>query len=176
MIRRRFKKAHGCEGNFEKPKTYQEKIQFRKLYGNHEFYAMVADKYRVRNYVAAKVGCEHLIQLLGVYDRLNESIFAELPEQFIIKANHGCKWHQIVYHKSKLDVDKTVRHFNKLARRRFGWSTDERHYRFIEPKILLRSYSAVRREDRPGIIASSAIGHPMALIILSLSWRRMAIR
>jgi hypothetical protein len=137
MIRRQFKASLGYAGDFENPKTYQEKIQFRKLYGNHAFYALVADKYRVRSYVASKVGHKHLVPLLGVYDRLHKSVFDKLPEQFIIKANHGCKWHQIVYDKSKLDIDETVHRFNKLCKRHFGWSTAERHYSFIQPKIVI---------------------------------------
>lgn len=137
MIRRRFKESLGYAGDFENPKTYQEKIQFRKLYGNHAFYAMVADKYRVRNYVTSKVGDKHLIPLLGVYDRLHKSVFDTLPKQFIVKANHGCKWHQIVCDKSKLDIDETVRRFNELCEQHFGWSSGERHYSFIQPKIVI---------------------------------------
>ena len=137
VIRLKFRRGLGYEGDFENPRTYQEKVQFRKLYGNHAFYARVADKYRVREYVASRVGEKHLIPLLGVYDRLNKALFDELPEQFIIKANHGCKWHQIVYDKSTLDIDKTVRRFNKLCKRRFGWRSGERHYSFIQPKIVI---------------------------------------
>jgi hypothetical protein len=137
MIRWKFKADLGYAGDFENPKTYQEKLQFRKLYGNHAFYALVADKYKVRDYVAAKVGDQYLIPLLGVYDRLHKSVFEKLPQQFIIKANHGCKWHQVVFDKSKLDIDKTVRRFNKLCQRRFGWLGGERHYRLIEPRIVI---------------------------------------
>jgi len=137
MISWRFKAKMGYAGDFENPKTYQEKVQFRKLYGNHAFYASVADKYRVRSYVASKVGAKHLIPLLGAYDRLDKSAFDELPQQFIIKANHGCKWHQIVYDKSKLDIAKAARRFNKLCKRRFGWISGERHYGFIRPKIVI---------------------------------------
>lgn len=137
MIRRQFKASLGYAGDFENPKTYQEKIQFRKLYGNHAFYAMVADKHRVRSYVASKVGDKYLIPLLGVYDRLHKSVFDNLPEQFVIKANHGCKWHQIVYDKSELNIDETVHRFNNLCKRHFGWNSGERHYRFIQPKIVI---------------------------------------
>jgi hypothetical protein len=137
LISMKFKASVGYAGDFENPKTHQEKIQFRKLYGNHAFYALVADKYRVRSYVASKIGDQHLIPLLGAYDRLDKSVFDQLPEQFIIKANHGCKWHQIVEDKSKLDVNKTVRRFNKICRRRFGWRSGERHYSFIRPKIII---------------------------------------
>jgi hypothetical protein len=137
LISWRFKVKMRYAGDFENPKTYQEKIQFRKLYGNHAFYASVADKYRARSYVAAKVGDKYLIPLLGAYDRLNSSVFDNLPEQFIIKANHGCKWHQVVYDKSKLNVETTVRRFNKLCNRRFGWISGERHYSFIQPMIII---------------------------------------
>jgi len=149
MISWRFKASLGYAGDFENPKSHQEKVQFRKLYGNHAFYALVADKYRVRSYVAAKVGDQHLIPLLGAYERLHKSVFDKLPEQFIIKANHGCKWHQVVYDKRKLDIDKTVRRFNELCKRCFGWISGERHYSFIQPKIvieqLLRAAGCGRR-------------------------------
>jgi hypothetical protein len=136
-IKRQFAANVGYQGDFENPKTWQEKIQFRKLYGNHTFYALVADKYRARSYVSSKVGEKHLIPLLGVYDRLDKSVFDGLPPQFIVKANHGCKWNEIVYDKSKLDIDKTIIRFNKLCKRRYGWAAGERHYNFIPPKIVI---------------------------------------
>jgi len=136
-IARQFKQSMGYAGNFDNPKSYQEKMQFRKLYGNHTFYALAADKYRVRRYIASKVGDEHLIPLLGVYDRIDPSVFESLPSRFIIKANHGCKWHEIVRDKRLLDVDKTVKRFNTLLRRRYGWTAGERHYNFIQPKIVI---------------------------------------
>ena len=137
LIKWRFRKNLGYYGNFENPRTYQEKLQFRKLYGNHAFYALVADKFRVRDYVAERAGREFLIPLLGVYDRLDHSDFESLPQQFIIKANHGCKWHQVVRDKSGLDVDATVQRFNRLMRKQFGFRSGERHYSFIEPRIVI---------------------------------------
>lgn len=138
-IARQFRKHLGYSGNFENPSTYQEKVQFRKLYGNHPFYARVTDKYGVRQYVAAKVGAQYLIPLLGVYERLHRSVFEHLPDQFIIKAAHGCKWNQVVRDKARLDVPATVRHFNKLCRRRYGWIAGERHYNLIPPRIVIET-------------------------------------
>jgi hypothetical protein len=137
IINRQFRMNLGYAGDFDHPKTYQEKIQYRKLYGNHAFYAFVADKLRAREYVGAKVGAQHLIPLLGAYDRIQASDFDLLPQQFVVKANHGCKWNRIVLDKSQLDVVDTVRRFNRLCRRRFGWERGERHYNFIQPKILI---------------------------------------
>ena len=136
-IKRMFRKSLGYDGDFENPKTYQEKVQFRKLYGNHHFYAMVADKYRVRDYVTEKAGAQYLIPLLGAYDRLNASVFESLPKAFIIKANHGCKWNRVVNDKDAMDVRQLIRYFNKQRTKRWGKVAGERHYDFIKPKIVI---------------------------------------
>jgi TupA-like ATPgrasp len=136
-VRRQFQQMMGYDGDFENPRTYQEKIQFRKIYGNHAFYASVADKFRVREYVSARVGARYLVPLLGVYGRLTTRDFDSLPDRFIIKANHGCKWNLVVRDKRSLDIDATVRRFNRYTRRSYGGSTGERHYGFIKPRIVI---------------------------------------
>jgi hypothetical protein len=136
-VHRQFRAHMGKDGDFENPRTHQEKVQFRKIYGNHPFYARVADKYRVREYVERRIGARYLIPLLAAHDRLEPRDFDSLPERFIIKANHGCKWHQIVRDKSALDVKATCRRFNKYMRSRYGATSGERHYRFIKPKIVI---------------------------------------
>jgi hypothetical protein len=136
-VHRQFRRHMGHDGNFENPRSHQEKVQFRKLYGNHRFYAFVADKYRVRQYVASRIGEKYLVPLLAVHDRLTPQSFESLPPRFIIKANHGCKWHQVVRDKSSLDIPATVRRFNKYVRARYGRDSGERHYGFIKPKIVI---------------------------------------
>lgn len=132
----RFRKKMGCWGSFENPRTYQEKLQFRKLYGHHAFYAMAADKHRVRDYVAAKVGARYLIPQLAAHARLTPEVFAPLPERFIMKANHGCKWHLIVRDKAALDIPATVSRFNGYLGRTYGARNGEHHYRFIPPLVV----------------------------------------
>ena len=136
-LRRRFHKRFGRVGNFENPRTYEEKVNFRKLYGNHETYAQIADKVRVRDYVAERVGEHYLVPSLGVHDRLRPEIFDDLPRQFIIKASHGCRWNNIVYDKGKLDVAETIRYFDRRLDDTFGAREGEFHYSLIEPKLLI---------------------------------------
>ena len=136
-VQRQFRSRLGMDGDFENPRTHHEKVQFRKIYGNHRFYASVADKYRVREYVAKRIGESYLIPLLAAHDRLRPEHFHALPQRFIIKANHGCKWNQIVRDKNKLDIPETVRRFNGYARMRYGRESGERHYSYIKPKILI---------------------------------------
>jgi len=136
-VRRRFRRRFGRVGNFENPRTYEEKVNFRKLYGNHETYAQAADKVRVRDYVAERVGEHYLVPSLGVHDRLRPEVFDDLPHQFIIKASHGCRWNHIVYDKEKLDVAETIRYFDRRLADTFGARAGEFHYSLIEPKVLI---------------------------------------
>lgn len=138
-LRARFRRLFGRPFNPCAPTSSEEKVLYRKLYGNHAVYAFLADKYRVRQFVAERVGTRYLVPLLGVHDRLTPGIFADLPDRFIIKATHGCKWHQIVRNKAHLDVDATVRRFNRLVCRRRGGTSGEYHYRLIEPRIVIEA-------------------------------------
>ncbi len=174
-IIRRFKKISGCNGNFETPVTYQEKIQFRKLYGNHQFYALIADKYRVRDYVKARVGEKYLIPLIGAYDKLTRKSFNPLPEQFIIKANHGCKWNRVVWDKKQANIDEIVKFFDKIMKRKFGYKCQEKHYDFIKPKLVIEellldhgelpwNYSLFCYNGRKGFDYAITLGSPDARI------------
>ena len=138
-IQKRFRRKVGRRLNCDSPGIFQEKTQYRKLYGNHALYAFLADKYRVREYVAERVGVNYLVPLLGVHERLTPEVFTDLPQQFIIKATHGCKWHQIVRDKSQLDIPATVRRFNQLLSRRHGRTSGEYHYRLITPRIVIET-------------------------------------
>lgn len=136
-IRRRFHRKVGRRLDEQTPWAIEEKDQYRKLYGNHAVYAFLADKFSVRDYVKERVGSQYLIPLLGVYDQLTPEIFSDLPDQFIIKATHGCKWHRIVRNKSQLDVPATIRYFNRLTKRYYGRKSGEYHYRLIRPRIVI---------------------------------------
>ena len=119
------------------PVSSSEKIQYRKLFGNHAFYAVLADKYRVREFVAKRVGDKYLIPILGAFDHLTPETFDDLPDKFIIKCNNGCKWNRIVRDKGALDVNETVRYFNKQCQQKYSRYSGERHYDYIKPKIII---------------------------------------
>lgn len=136
-IRQRFRRKLGRPLNEWQPYWVEEKVQYRKLYGNHALYAFLADKYAVREFVRERVGERYLVPLYGVYDRLTPEVFKDLPDRFIIKATHGCKWHQIVHDKSQLDVAATVRRFNRYVKTVYGRTSGQYHYRLIPPRIII---------------------------------------
>ena len=136
-IAKLYKKAVGCKPNLVTPYCSSEKIQYRKLYGNHTFYALLADKYKVREYVTERAGKKYLVPLLSVCEELTPEILTALPTPFIIKCNHGCKWHRIVKDIKLINIAETVHYFNETLKLKYSAASGERHYDFIEPKIIV---------------------------------------
>nr|WKF61679.1 hypothetical protein HUO10_006211 [Paraburkholderia busanensis] len=129
---------HKCIGrypNLLRPATFNEKILQRNLRPDPR-YIDLSDKLAVRDYVARKIGRAHLIPLIAVPDAFTREVFDALPEAFVMKANHGSSFVEVVRDKS----DTSFEHLQALAQR---WlATDfyhvarERHYRAITPRIF----------------------------------------
>ena len=133
--------------DLDNPKTFNEKIQWLKLYDSTPLKTQLADKYLVRKWVADKIGEEHLVPLLGVWDNVEEINFDQLPEQFALKANHGSGWNIIVKNKSNLNIEETKLKLNKWIRMNYAFMAGfELHYLNIPPKIIAEKY--IEQDDQ----------------------------
>ncbi len=127
--------------DLDNPKTFNEKIQWLKLYDSTPEKTRLADKYLVREWVKEKIGEEYLIPLLGVWDRFDDIDFDTLPDKFVLKANHGSGWNVIVKDKSSLNIEATRSKFNNWMKKNYAFCNGlELHYKNIEPKIIAEQY------------------------------------
>ena len=126
--------------DLENPKTLNQKIQWLKLYDSIPLKTQLADKYKVRSWVKEMIGEEYLIPLLGVWDRFEDIDFNVLPNQFVLKANHGSGWNIIVQDKQKFDVEDARKKFRLWMGRNYAYQGFEFHYKDIEPKIIAEQY------------------------------------
>lgn len=112
-----------------------------KLYDSTPLKTRLADKYLVRDWVKEKIGEEYLIPLLGVWDSFDEIDFDKLPDQFVLKANHGCGWNIIVRDKSTFDKEEARKQFDIWMHTNFAFKWGlELHYMNIPPKIIAEQY------------------------------------
>jgi len=124
--------------NFNKtPRTFNEKIQFRKIYYENSLYPICADKFSVRKYVAQKIGEEYLIPLLFSGTNITVEDFKKIPNQFVIKHNHNSGPVTIVYDKNKIDLKRMCKIYNKGLKYDYGILSNEKWYSAIEPKIII---------------------------------------
>ena len=140
-IKKKFKENVGYEIDFSKePKTFNEKIQFRKLYDKNPLYSICADKYRVREYVKEKIGEEYLIPLYLVTDKLTEEQWDKLSNSFVAKANHNSGPVQIVKDKTKVNKKEIIRELNNQLKLDYGILSMEKYYSDIPRKIIVEKF------------------------------------
>lgn len=140
-LARWFKKATGEELDLENPQTFNQKIQWMKLYDSTPEKGRLADKYLVREYVAKRIGEQYLVPLLGVWDDPDDIDFDALPDRFVLKCTHGCGWNIIVSDKSKLDVRATRKKLKKWLTTDWAYVGGlELHYHYCEPRVIAERF------------------------------------
>lgn len=140
---------YGRKIDWENPKTFTEKIQWLKLYDSTPIKTRLADKYLVRQWVAEKIGAEYLIPLLGVWDNFDDIDFELLPEQFVLKCNHGSGMNVICRDKKTFDVENAREKINMWLEIDFGALMCELHYNNIKKKIIAEKF--LTENDLPDI-------------------------
>jgi len=127
--------------NLNNPKTFDEKIQWMKLYDSTPLKTKLADKYLVREYVAENIGEAYLVPILGIYNQFDEIDFDTLPNQFVLKANHGSGWNIVVRDKAEFDLGNAKKMFDRWMKTNFAYKAGlELHYKDIPPKIVVEKY------------------------------------
>ena len=126
--------------NLDNPKSFNELMQWIKIYDNSPLKTELTDKYLVREWISKTIGSKYLIPLLGVWDRFDEIDFASLPDAFVLKCNHGCFYNLVVKNKRELNLKKTKRIFDKWMKTNFAFNTLELQYRDIPRKIIAEKY------------------------------------
>ncbi len=140
-IKRMFKLRLGYELNLDNPRTFNEKLQWLKLYNRKKEYILMSDKYLVRDYIAHTIGEEYLVPLIGVYDYPEQIDFDTLPDQFVLKCNHNSGTGMYICEdKSKIDVKKVRDNLKKGLDEDYFLKGREWPYKDIKRKIVCEKY------------------------------------
>lgn len=134
IVQIQYRRQMGCWAKLRHPTTYSELILQRCLQPDLRWIPLV-DKLGAREYVRQKVGDAYLIPLIAAPETFTQEVFDALPVSFVMKANHGCGFVEIVR-------DKSQTSFGELSKLAAKWlSVDyysvlrERHYRFVKPRL-----------------------------------------
>lgn len=140
LLNKMFLKKFGRKISKENPQTFNEKLQWLKLYWRDPKAEICADKYLVREYVGEK-GLGHLLNdLIGVYDNVDEIDLDQLPEQFVLKCTHGSGCNIICKDKNLLNWDDAKEKLSSWMKINYYWPSREWVYKNHEPKIICERY------------------------------------
>ena len=134
--------------NLEDPQDLNEKIQWLKFRTDTTQWSILADKYKVREYVMSK-GLENILtRLYGRWDNADEVDFDKLPNSFVLKATHGAGAVILVKDKKKLDIEKTRYQLNSWLKMKIGLTTAEPHYLKQKPCIIAEEYLEDKKMEK----------------------------
>lgn len=123
------------------PATFNEKLQYLKLYDRRPEYTRMVDKYKVREYITEKLGAQYLIPLIGVWDDPEKIDFSVLPEQFVLKCNHNSGLGMcICKDKSKLNIRKVKAGLRKGLRQNYYLTGREWPYKNVPRRIIAEQF------------------------------------
>lgn len=137
-----FRLKMGYPLNLRSPRTFNEKLQWLKLYNRKPEYTQMVDKYAVKEYVAKLIGEEYIIPTLGVWDRVEDIDFDTLPNQFVLKTTHGGGGGGVVVCKDKSNFDfkaakiKLQKSMNSDIYRNFR----EWPYKHVQKRVIAEQY------------------------------------
>lgn len=140
FINIKFFKFFGHFVDFKNPKTYNEKLQWLKIYNRDPLYNTFVDKYLVKEYVAKKIGEQYIIPLLGKWNSFDEIDFDKLPDQFVLKCNHDCGGIVICRDKSSFDKVAAKKKLEEHLKDNYYWQHREWPYKDVKPCIFAEKY------------------------------------
>jgi len=185
--RKWFKRYHGYEPDFKNPKTYNEKICYRKLFDRNPLLITTSDKYKARQYIKNKIGYEaenHFIPLLWATDNPETIPFDDLPDEYVIKPNNGAGW-WIIKDLVQFTVDSTKKIYDSLTKEQIinickGWLSEDYSKRWnewaygqIDPLIVVEKLLRCKNGELPSDYRLCMFSGKLRLIYVTKPYQAM---
>jgi hypothetical protein len=151
FIKRRYRKRHGVYPDLANPTKYSEYVVRISTNTPSPLMMNCADKYAVREHVAAKAGTQLLNELYGVYSDFS-GLYNDLPkfpDKFVIKATHGAAWNYICRDKAGINEPQLRAQIRHWLKSNFYYAQRELIYKDIPPRVICEKYL----EDDSGELA-----------------------
>lgn len=139
-LKKKYEYSIGESLSLDNPQTFNEKLQWLKLYDRKEIYTSMVDKYEVKEYVANRIGEEYIVPTYGIWESFDEINFNELPESFVLKCTHDSGGLIICREKNKLDVSAARKKIERCLKTNYFWLGREWPYKNVKPRILAEKY------------------------------------
>ena len=118
-VKIKYKTSTGEILRLDNPRSFNEKLQWLKLNDKNPEYVIDVDKYLVRQKISTQIGEQYLIPLIGVYDSPKEIDFANLPDSFVLKCNHGTHCSIICKDKNSFKKEEAVRKLSSWMKKNY---------------------------------------------------------
>jgi len=122
--------------DLKNPQTFNEKLNWLKLYDRNPLYTTLVDKHEVKAYVTNLIGKEYVVPCYGVWNHFDEIDFQQLPESFILKCTHDSGGRYVCRCKDQMDKKVARQVLERTMHNNFFWWTREWVYKDVKPRII----------------------------------------
>lgn len=126
--------------DLKNPKTFNQKLQWLKLYDRNPYYTQLVDKYKVKQIIADKIGMQYVVPTYGVWSSFDEIDFDKLPEKYVLKCTHDCGSVFLINNKSDFDLNKVKIAIEAMLKHNYYYAGREWPYKNVEPRIIAEEY------------------------------------
>lgn len=169
FLKLKFRLMMGEKLDLNNPKTFNQKLQWLKLYNRKPEYTTMVDKYAVKEYVANIIGVEHIIPTLGVWNSTDEIDWNALPNQFVLKTTHGGGGCDVIICKDKARFDKEAakEKLNKSLKSDIYWNFREWPYKNVPKRIIAEKFMTNNGKDLEDYKIHCFNGEPKFILVCS---------
>lgn len=132
-----WKETRGYKLDWSNPMTYNEKLQWLKLYDYRPEYDKFVDKYEAKKWLAQTFGGEFIVPTIGLYERTSDIILEHLPDEFVIKCTHDSGSTYICKGKTNFDWSDVRNKLDEHLKFNFYYQQREKAYKDIQHRIII---------------------------------------
>lgn len=155
----------GYKLNLDNPQTFNEKLQWLKLYDRRPEYSRMVDKVEAKKYVADIIGDEYIIPTLAVYNNAEDIDFDALPTQFVLKCTHDSGSIVICKDKAKLNRKASIKKLAHGLKVNYFYQNREWPYKNVKPRIIAEQYMTNNGSDLKDYKVHNFDGIPKIILL-----------
>lgn len=126
--------------NLKNPKTFNEKLNWIKLYYRKPVFTTMVDKYEVKQYVSSIIGEQYIIPTIGIYNRWKDIDFSKLKAPYVIKTTNSSGVVFVIREGEKPDFNQIKKKINKSLKTNYYYHCREWPYKNVKPRILIEQF------------------------------------
>ena len=135
-----FRSRMGRWPDLKHPATFNEKIQWLKLHDRNPLYPTLVDKAAVKEWAAARIGREHIIPTIAVWDSTEDIDLSVLPERFVLKCTHDSGSAVLCTDRAAFDLEAARRRLGERLALDYGCRFREWPYSAVPRRIIAEEF------------------------------------
>lgn len=139
-LTKKYKIVMGKKLDLTRPVTFNEKLQWLKIYNRKPIYTQMVDKYEAKHYISQRIGQQYVIPTYGVWEHFDDIDFASLPDRFVLKTTHDSGGVVLCENKDTFDYAKAKQKLEPRLKNNFFWHGREWPYKNVRPRIIAEEY------------------------------------